>query len=65
MTQTPPDLTSNMQQIDNRHYGCQIIHGPDMLDHFPEFAMDAVIGEVQSIAPDVYQLFVQLGNTCR
>ena len=27
--------------------------------------MDAAIGEVQSIAPDVYQFFVQLGNTDR
>ena len=67
MTQTHPDTTSNiMQQLDSLlQNGCQIIHGPDTPDHFPEFTLDAVIGEVQSIAPNVYQLFFQLGNTDR
>lgn len=67
MTGTHPDTTSKiMQQMDTLlQNGCQIIHGPDTPDHFPEFTMDAVIGEVQSIAPDVYQFFAQLGNTDR
>ena len=65
MTGTHPDTTSKiMQQMDTLlQNACQIIHGPDTPDHFPEFTMDAVIGEVQSIAPDVYQFFAQLGNT--
>jgi len=67
MTGTHPDTTSKiMQQMDILlQNGCQIIHGPDTSDHFPEFTMDAVIGEAQSIAPDVYQFFAQLGNTDR
>lgn len=64
MTGTHPDTTSKiMQQMDTLlQNGCQIIHGSDTPDHFPEFTMDAVIGEVQSIAPDVYQFFAQLGT---
>lgn len=46
MTGTHPDTTSKiMQQMDTLlQNGCQIIHGPDTPDHFPEFTMDAVIG---------------------
>ena len=67
MTQTRPDIHSQIaQQMDALlQHGHQIIHGPDTPHHFPEFLMDAVTGEVQTIAPDFYQLFVQLGDTAR
>ena len=46
-------------------HGIQILHRPDTPDHSFEFSLDVVTSERQSIAPDVYQLFVQLGNTDR
>ena len=46
-------------------HGIQILHRPDTPDHSSEFSLDVVTSERQSIAPDVYQLFVQLGNTDR
>ena len=46
-------------------HGNQILHRPDTPDHSSEFSLDVVTSELQLIAPDIYQLFVQLGNTDR
>ena len=55
-----------VQQMDAlTQHGVQILHGPDTPNTFSEFSMDVVTSELQSIAPDVYQLFVRLGNTDR
>ena len=52
-----------VQQMDAlTQHGVQILHGPDTPNNF---SVDVVTGELQSIASDVYQLFVQLGNTDR
>ena len=43
----------------------QILHGPNTPARFPAFSMAVVTEEIQSIAPDVYQLFIELGGTER
>ena len=42
-----------------------IFHGPDTVEHFNTFSVDGVVRDLQSDAPDVYQLFQILGNTQR
>ena len=42
-----------------------IFHGPDTIEHFNTFPVDGVIRDLQSDAPDVYQLFQTAGNTQR
>ena len=37
-----------------------MFNGPDTLDHF---SVDAVIAEVRSIAPDLFELFNMIGQT--
>ena len=37
-------------------------HGPDTVLHFRSFSLDAVIAELHAHAPDVVQLFQQLGR---
>ena len=37
-------------------------HGPDTVDHFQNFSLDAVIAELRANAPDVVDMFQQLGN---
>ena len=39
-----------------RHTTHQIYHGPDSIEHFDAFSVEDVIRELQSDAPDVYQL---------
>ena len=46
-------------------HGTQILCGPNTPTHFMEFSLKTVTEEIQSSAPDVYQLFVQLGSTDR
>ena len=52
-----------MQQMDSllRH-GDQIVHGPT---RFSDFSVETLTDEVRSNAPDVYQLFLRLGDTER
>ena len=55
-----------VQQMDAlTQHGVQILHGPDTPNNFSKFSMDVVTSELQSIASDVYQLFVRLGSTDR
>ena len=42
-----------------------LLHGPDTLEHFTTFSMDAVIEELKSTCPHVYGLLQQLGDTER
>ena len=37
-------------------------HGPDTVDHFQTFSLDAVVAEMRACAPDLQQLFQQLGK---
>ena len=54
------------QQLDTLlQHGTQILCGPNTPNHFTEFSLKTVTEEIQSSAPAVYQLFVQLGNTDR
>ena len=57
-------LASQLDQV-VRHTTHQIHHGPDSIEHFDAFSVEDVIRELQSDAPDVYQLFQTLGNTKR
>jgi len=43
----------------------QTIHDPDTLDHFHEFSVDAVIDKLQEHGPDLYQVFMELGDASR
>ena len=45
--------------------GLQVFDGPNSLEHFSNFSVDAVIAELQTNAPDVYRLFMTLGATSR
>jgi hypothetical protein len=40
-------------------------HGPDTVDHFRSFSLDAVIAELRSAAPDVVELFQHLARGVR
>ena len=40
-------------------------HGPDTLPRLDDFSFDGVIGELQSYAPELYHLFLQLGDANR
>ena len=40
-------------------------HGPDTVDHFRSFSLDAVIAELHTAAPDVVELFQQLAKGAR
>lgn len=42
-----------------------VFHGPNTVEHFEEFSVDAVIADLQTNAPDVVQLFNMLGVTHR
>ena len=55
-----------MQQMDKLlHYGDKIIHGPSSPSRFSDFSLKAISEEIQSNAPDVYKLFMGLGDTDR
>ena len=45
--------------------GNQIIHGPSAPAQFSDFSMQVLIDEISSSAPDVYRLFLELGDTER
>ena len=46
-------------------HGDQIFNGPDTPTHFTEFSFKMVTEEIKLNAPDVFHLFVQLGNAQR
>ena len=54
--------TSLVHQVDQvvQHPTHQIFHGPDTIEHFNAFSVDEDITDLQSDAPDVYQLFQTL-----
>ena len=55
-----------VQQMDSLlQHGDQILHGPNTLTRFPAFSLKAIAEEIEKNAPDVYQLFCQLGDTDR
>ena len=57
---------SHSLELDNllRH-GKIALHGPDTPVHFDEFSVEDVIKEFQQYAPNIYHLFLELGNTER
>ena len=67
MHNTPLTSTASIgQQMDTLlKHGQSVVHGPNSTTQFSEFSMESVIKELSSHAPDVYQLFCQLGNTGR
>ena len=55
-----------MQQMDSLlQHGDQILHGPNTPARFPEFSVKVITEEIQQNVPDVYQLFLQLGDADR
>ena len=46
-------------------HGRQVVHGPDTPERFDTFSIDTVIAELQSNAPDLYQLVMTLAKTDR
>ena len=55
-------LATLTQQADQLQHSSLIAHGPDTPDHFRDFSVDGVIHELQEYAPDIYRLFLHLGN---
>ena len=54
------------EQLDSLlHCGNQVLHGPDTPANFSKVSIETIIEEIQTTAPGVYQLFLQLGNTQR
>lgn len=47
------------------HYKSVVTNGPNSLDAFNNFSIDSVILELQSRAPDLYQLCMTIGDTAR
>ena len=43
--------------------GSFVIRGPDNVDNFTNFSLDAIISEFQQYAPDLFSLFMELGET--
>ena len=63
-----PSISSHLlaQQMDSLlQHGHHIIHGPSTPDHFHGFSMEAIIDDIRTSAPSVYQLFLHLGDTGR
>ena len=63
-----PSISSHLlaQQMDSLlQHGHHIIHGPNTPDHFHNFSMEAIIDEIRTSAPSVYELFLHLGDTGR
>ena len=58
---SPEILVQQVQHV--LQPGLQVFDGPDSLEHFNNFSVDAVIAELQTNAPDVYRLFKTLGAT--
>ena len=56
-------LDSQLQKL--VHPGSLIFHGPENLEWFEQFSLDAVMAEVRSLAPDLLRLFNTLGETRR
>ena len=43
--------------------GSFVTRGPDNVDNFTNFSLDAIISELQQYAPDLFSLFMELGET--
>ena len=56
-------LDTQMSQL--LHPSHCIFHGPNTVDHFDELSVDTIIRELQTHAPDLYDLFNVLGQTNR
>jgi hypothetical protein len=42
-----------------------VIQGPDTIDHLHEFSIDSIISDLRQHSPDLYSLFLKIGNTRR
>ena len=56
-------LGTQMSQLLHPHHS--IFHGPNTIGHFDELSVDAIITELLTHAPDVYELLNILGQTSR
>ena len=55
----PLELDSLLQ------HGKYALRGPDTPAHFTEFSVEAIVSEFQKYAPNIYRLFLDLGDTDR
>lgn len=63
---SPPVFDNLFEQIDSLlQRGDQVLNGPDTIEHMDEFSLSGIASEFQSLAPDVYSLFEQLGDVHR
>ena len=54
------------QQLDSLiHCGTHVMDGPDTPSHFEAFSLTLVMDEIESFAPEVFHLFMNLGNSGR
>ncbi len=58
-----PELHRQMYMV--MHRGTCTVSGPDTPEHFSHFSLDAIATELQTHGPDLYKLFMELGDVRR
>jgi hypothetical protein len=59
----PSKLSLEMNGLLTPHLS--LYHGPNTIDNFNKFLMDELVGELTKLAPNLYKLFQDLGQTYR
>ena len=44
---------------------CSVTQGPDAIDHLHKFSIDSIITDLREQSPDLYSLFLKIGDTRR
>lgn len=57
------ELDRQMYMVMSR--GTYTVNGPDTPEHFSQFSLEAITSELQAHAPDLYKLFMELGDVRR
>ena len=47
------------------HHTLAVANGPSCLDNFHKFDLDSIVTELQSLAPDLYKLYMTIGDVKR
>ena len=63
LVQVGATLEQQMQHLCSS--SCHLLHGPDTLERFQRFSIDAIIAEIKQFAPDLLHLFNRLGDVRR
>ena len=58
------NLTSQADAVAH-HVASFVVNGPNTLENFYQFDYNSIVTELQSLAPDLYQSFMIIGNVRR